>query len=546
MDKTIHCLASAWVSCLVANVPCFDFQELATVIKNAKLSAPELRRWLQMLEDQGRDDATQTPLPGLRGPEAPDTLLAQAFAAHRMESYQGKLHSIGYQSAVDLQALMEEAENFNEEELASVVKALELKPPEVRRLQAMSEVLEDLAEAEADANGYPEDEEERAVVPLESALNTHNLTRLGPPLRDEGYETVGDLLQADEEELESVIMRRRLNVPEFRRWQRLLGKEEDEDPTNYSPPRTFRKALALQQLDHLAEPLAQQGYLALGDLVAAVDNPGELASLHRILGLKPPEQRRLQTVIDEAEDDDDAEPIEVEEDEALDSALQRLGLERLAQKLSDEGYANVGDVRAAGPEDLDYAQELKSLVEGFGLSPPEWRRWQLIANPDDPQDPPLMLGQALAMQNLVQHAAELGKMGYHSVADLAGVESVELETIVAKLALRPPERRRLETIIAEADGYDDMEDGRPDDELPLQQTLSAHNLGHLCEAITVLGYFSVSDLTDAPEDEIAALLRSLNLQPPEARRLRKAIRREEPDPPEPSDSALARCAALRI
>eukprot|EP01047_Picozoa_sp_COSAG01_P137310 COSAG01_NODE_67806_length_266_cov_0.544910_1_plen_47_part_10 len=46
------------------------------------------------------------------------------------------------------------------------------------------------------------------------------------------------------------------------------------------PPRTFRKALALQQLAHLAEPLAQQGYLALGELGAAADSPGELASLH--------------------------------------------------------------------------------------------------------------------------------------------------------------------------------------------------------------------------------------------------------------------------
>ena len=188
-------------------------------------------------------------------------------------------------------------------------------------------------------------------------------------------------------------------------------------------------------------------------------------------------------MIDEAEDDDDAEPIEVEEDEPLDSALRRLGLERLTQPLADEGYANVGDVRSAGPEDLDYAQELKSLVEGFGLSPPEWRRWQVIASPDDPQDPPLMLGQALAIQNLDQHAAELGRLGYHSVADLAGVEGAELETIAAKLALRPPERRRLETIIADADGYEEMEDGRPDEELPLQQTLSAHRLGHLCDAI---------------------------------------------------------------
>ena len=137
------------------------------------------------------------------------------------------------------------------------------------------------------------------MVPLESALKMHNLTRLGPALRDEGYENVGDLMQAEEEELAAVIMRRRLNVPEFRRWQRLLGKEEDDDPTNYSPPRTFRTALALQQLAHLAEPLAQQGYLALGDLVAAADSPGELASLHRILGLKPPEQRRLQVRVSE-------------------------------------------------------------------------------------------------------------------------------------------------------------------------------------------------------------------------------------------------------
>eukprot|EP01044_Picomonas_judraskeda_P011854 COSAG03_NODE_1653_length_3713_cov_2129.447980_4_plen_152_part_00 len=116
------------------------FQELAKVITTAKLTAPELRRWLQMLEDQGRDDATQTPLPGLRGAEAPDVLLAQAFVSQRMERYQGPLHELGYQSAVDLQALMEEADNFNEEELASVAKALDLKPPEIRRLQAMEEV----------------------------------------------------------------------------------------------------------------------------------------------------------------------------------------------------------------------------------------------------------------------------------------------------------------------------------------------------------------------------------------------------------------------
>eukprot|EP01047_Picozoa_sp_COSAG01_P140228 COSAG01_NODE_71116_length_257_cov_0.329114_1_plen_64_part_01 len=42
------------------------------------------------------------------------------------------------------------------------------------------------------------------------------------------------------------------------------------------------------------------------------------------------------------------------------------------------------------------------------------------------------------------------------MADLAGVEGAELETIAAKLALRPPERRRLETIIADADGYEDF------------------------------------------------------------------------------------------
>eukprot|EP01044_Picomonas_judraskeda_P045836 COSAG03_NODE_25288_length_266_cov_1.491018_1_plen_51_part_01 len=51
------------------------------------------------------------------------------------------------------------------------------------------------------------------MVPLESALKMHNLTRLGPVLRDEGYENVGDLMQAEEEELAAVIMRRRLNVP---------------------------------------------------------------------------------------------------------------------------------------------------------------------------------------------------------------------------------------------------------------------------------------------------------------------------------------------
>ena len=107
--------------------------------------------------------------------------------------------------------------------------------------------------------------------------------------------------------------------------------------------------------------------------------------------------------------------------------------------MAAEGYTTAGDLRSAGPEDLDYAQELKSLVEGFRLSPPEWRRWQVIANPDDPQDPPLMLGQALAVQNLAQHEAQLGRLGYNSVADLSGVEGSELEGLVAKLALRPPD-----------------------------------------------------------------------------------------------------------
>ena len=167
-----------------------DEQELATVIKNGNLTPPELRRWLQMLEDQGREDATATELPGLRGAKSPEDILGQVYEEQRLGSYVDALRSMGYLTATDLQSLMENAENFNEEERAAVIKGLRLKPPEVRRLQAMEEALEDLAEAEADANPYPEDEEERAPLDLETTLKAHNLERLVGPLKEDGYETV--------------------------------------------------------------------------------------------------------------------------------------------------------------------------------------------------------------------------------------------------------------------------------------------------------------------------------------------------------------------
>lgn len=510
-------------------------QELATVIKNANLTPPELRRWLQMLEDQGRDDATAIALPGLRGAQPPDELLRQVYVEQRLDSYVDALRSMGYLTATDLQPLMEEADNFDEEELAGVVKGLGLKPPEARRLQAMAEAMEDLAEAEADANPYPEDVDELAPLDLETALTTHNLGRLVAPLKEEGYETVGDLMNAEEEELEAVIMRRRLNTPEFRRWQRVLGREEDEDPTNYSPPRTFRKALALQQLEDLADALTKHGYVALGDLAAAGEE--ELTGLHRTLGLKPPEQRRLQNVIDEAVDDPDGEPLEVEDQDALGSALKKLNLERLGEKLAAEGYTTAGDVRAAGPDGLDYTQELRALVRSFELMPPEWRRWQTIANPDGDEEPPLTFGQALAVQNLAHHEQALGKLGYNTVADLAGAAegTPELDAIVAKLALRPPERRRLALVIVDAAEYEEADDVREDEQLPLAQTLTAQHLGHLADAIAAMGYINVGDLAEAPPEEISELLQSLALQPPEERRLRKAIKRDEEEP-EPEET----------
>ena len=516
--------------------------ELSHVLKTAELTPPELRRWTKMLEEAAAghfsEEAPEVPEPQ---PDSADSV-GQLLAAQRLDEHGPALAEMGYLSPADLVPL---ADEDNEDELAAVVRELGLKAPEERRLRAAVEAAEEVAEALAEAMEEDDlDDDERAQLLLADVLPRANLGKHVATLAAKGYRTVGDLPDPDEqdEEQAALIRNLRLSPPEFRRWQGVLGNDEAD---NYAPPRTFIKALTLQQLEDLHQPLAERGYMELADLVNATD--AERTGLFKSLGLTPPQVRRLEKVMEEVEDD--GEQPEVDDGEMLDTALARMNLGRLAAPLNGKGYRTVADLRDAN--ELARGLELASLMQGVELNAPEWRRWQMVLGADGAQ--PLTMREALAAQNLEQYEAKLAGLGYEAVYDLVGLgddpddPTQELEDVVRELGLKPPERRRLEQVIEDnaEEEVPDPEDDREDEAKPLHEALRAFNLSSVTKQLNDMGFLTLADLRSIAEEqeEMAEVMDALStLKPPEKRRLRALGEwdppEEEDEEPEDSDTPL--------
>lgn len=95
-------------------------------------------------------------------------------------------------------------------------------------------------------------------------------------------------------------------------------------------------------LGHLAQPLAERGFLSVADLLEA--DAKELSDALQQLELKAPEHRRLRRLLDAAAGGELLEQTEGSMSQMLDpagalvAALQRQNLDRLAQPLADYGY----------------------------------------------------------------------------------------------------------------------------------------------------------------------------------------------------------------
>ena len=107
-----------------------------------------------------------------------------------------------------------------------------------------------------------------------------------------------------------------------------------------APIRTLRQANA--GLEHVAQPLAERGFLSVADLLEA--DATELSDALQQLQLRAPEHRRLRRLLDAAVKGELLEQNEAptsqmpDSAEALVAALQRQNLDRLAQPLADHGY----------------------------------------------------------------------------------------------------------------------------------------------------------------------------------------------------------------
>eukprot|EP01043_Picozoa_sp_COSAG02_P069540 COSAG02_NODE_11957_length_1626_cov_1.641547_1_plen_146_part_00 len=112
-----------------------------------------------------------------------------------------------------------------------------------------------------------------------------------------------------------------------------------------APNRTLRQANA--GLEHIAQPLAERGFLSVADLLEA--DAKELSDALQQLQLKAPEHRRLRRLLDAAAkgellEQNEASTLQMPDSaEALVAALQRQNLDRLSQPLADHGYHGACD-----------------------------------------------------------------------------------------------------------------------------------------------------------------------------------------------------------